>query len=272
MSKIESVKAAAHEILSDYPSGMRFRDLVAAVRATGLDWEGLPQYIQWLPERDSDVFYKPSRGIFALVVSADNAAARSENGILADTEAATESSTSIPIPVLTPPTSPKEQDFYASFADYIVNELDECSRAVSLGGAGFGGKWGTPDVVGVVLPRLRDLYRPPIELVCAEIKIVANAELITAFGQVCSYQLFSHKTYIVVPNDAKDNDLDRLETLCHLFGIGLVLFDKTSVQNPDYRIRLRAQRREPDRFYINEILTHRVFDGLLSQQAIVTED
>ncbi len=157
----------------------------------------------------------------------------------------------------------KEQAFYQSFADYIVNELDECTRAVPLGGNGLGGKWGTPDVISVTLPRFKDVYKLPIEVVSAEIKIVADNELITAFGQACSYQLFSHKTYIVVPNDAKGSDLDRLETLCHSFGIGLVVFDKNSPENPDYRIRVRAYRREPDRFYTNEALSHRLFEELL---------
>jgi hypothetical protein len=67
MSKIEQVKAASVKILEGSPEGKRFKDLIKEVRDTGLDWEGLPQYIQWLPERNPELFYKPSRGIFALV-------------------------------------------------------------------------------------------------------------------------------------------------------------------------------------------------------------
>jgi hypothetical protein len=260
MSKIEQVKAAAWKILEDAPEGMRFKDLIQAVRNTGLDWEGLPQYIQWLPERNADTFYKPSRGIFALTALAS--AAKAEDAIAAEeaqsVDALVDASSGASATVL------KESDFYQSFAEYIVNELDECTRAVSLGGAGFGGKWGTPDVIGVTLPRLRDVYKPPLEVLSAEIKIVADSQLITAFGQACSYQLFSHKSYIVVPNDAKNQDLDRLETLCHSFGIGLVTFNRLSSEIPDYRIRVRAYRREPDRFYVNEILSHSAFEALLN--------
>ena len=37
-----------------------------------------------------------------------------------------------------------------------------------------------------------------------------------------------------------------------LFGIGLVLFDENEPRNPDFAIRVRAQRFTPDMFYVNE--------------------
>jgi len=49
--------------------------------------------------------------------------------------------------------------------------------------------------------------------------------MIEVFGQVCTYKLFRHKAYLVVPKSALKGDLDRLESLCITFGIGLVRFE-----------------------------------------------
>jgi len=48
-----------------------------------------------------------------------------------------------------------------------------------------------------------------------------------------------------------EEDYSRLETLCILFGIGLVLF-KVNPDEPEFQIRVRAQRYSPDMFYVNE--------------------
>ena len=48
-----------------------------------------------------------------------------------------------------------------------------------------------------------------------------------------------------------EEDKDRLESLCMLFGVGLVLFDLDK-DNPNFEIRMRAQRFSPDMFYVNE--------------------
>ena len=46
------------------------------------------------------------------------------------------------------PVKIKEEDFYNSFADWLVNDMEECTKAICLGGNLFKDKWGTPDVVG----------------------------------------------------------------------------------------------------------------------------
>jgi hypothetical protein len=43
----------------------------------------------------------------------------------------------------------REQDLYQPFAQYLIDELEECSKAVPLGGKVFDDKWGTPDVFGI---------------------------------------------------------------------------------------------------------------------------
>jgi hypothetical protein len=55
----------------------------------------------------------------------------------------------------------------------------------------------------------------------------------------------------VEPITLSPADLDRLEALCLLFGVGLVLFTP-DVQNPNFTIRTRAQKFSPDMFWVNE--------------------
>lgn len=145
-----------------------------------------------------------------------------------------------------------ENIFYDSFADYLVNDLEECTKAIPLGGSKFGDKWGTPDVFGIYRFSETDPVRPPIEITTAEIKTDAN-QLIAAFGQACSYKLFSHKVYLVIPEDV-ERDIGRIESLCLKFGLGLILFNKNTPKNPNYNIRTRAVKSEPDYFYVNKYL------------------
>ena len=146
----------------------------------------------------------------------------------------------------------KEDDFYKPFADWLVSELEECSKAIPLGGNKIGGKWGTPDVIGINEPKKSDIIRFSTEIITAEIKLDA-ASLITAFGQACAYRLFSHKVYLVIPKQASQEDIDRLDSLCIIFGIGLILFDSLNKLSPAFEIRVRALKHDPDMFYLNRI-------------------
>lgn len=119
-----------------------------------------------------------------------------------------------------------------------------------VGGSTFKNKWATPDVIGTYKPRKSDPVAFPIELVSAEIKI-DGSQSITAFGQACAYRLFSHKTFIVMPNTISANDLDRLDALCSLYGMGLVIFE-LSPESPNFQMKLKPQRFEPDIFYVND--------------------
>ena len=146
----------------------------------------------------------------------------------------------------------KEEDFYKSFAEYLKygeNCLDECTAAISCEDIKQGGKWENPDVVGVFKPDGKADVNFNPEIISAEIKIDSSQNaLITAFGQACAYRLFSHKVYLAVPESGKN---DRLEALCHIYGIGLVYFDhKIEDINPSiYKRELRAQKHSPDMFY-----------------------
>lgn len=155
-----------------------------------------------------------------------------------------------------------EEYFYQPFADYLKNELEECTKAIKLGGNKFKDKWGTPDVIGVEKSMPSDIFKHEDIIVSAEIKTDTNG-LITAFGQACSYKIFSHKVYILIPKNSSEEDKSRIESLCLIFGIGLILFDSTNVDNPQFEIRVRPIKHEPDSFYVNKYLKQ-IADELLS--------
>ncbi len=193
---------------------------------------------------------KPSRGLFKPVSNGGAEAVK-----LGDTEQVA-------------PTGKKiaEADFYKPFAEWLKNDLDEVTEVASLGGAGLKTKWGTPDVIGVYKPLASNLIKFPLEIVSAEIKIDPLAPVV-AFGQAVAYRLFSAKTYIAMPSSLTEEDQSRLEALCMLFGVGLVLFD-LDVDQPNFSIRVRAQRFSPDMFYVNEFADrlrqhdHEIFEKL----------
>ena len=147
----------------------------------------------------------------------------------------------------------KEEDFYKLFADYLVNDLEECTKAIPLGGNRFQDRWGTPDVIGTYRVFGIGHIQPPTEVISAEIKTDVN-QLITSFGQACSYKLFSHKVYLVIPRDSRMVDIKRIEALCLKFGIGLILFNKNNKENPEFEILTRAMKSEPDYYYLNKYL------------------
>ena len=149
----------------------------------------------------------------------------------------------------------RETDFYQPFADWLVGDREEATRAEPIGGNGAGGKWGTPDVIGLYEARPSDPIKFTTEVVAAEIKIDTQS-LIVAFGQACAYKLFAHRVYIVVPRNSNPNDLKRLDALAGVVGIGLVRFNPDDPENPEFQVMVRAAKHEPDYFYTNDVLSN----------------
>ena len=52
----------------------------------------------------------------------------------------------------------RETDFYTPFAEFLKNDLGECTTAIPLGGRIFGDKWGTPDVIGVEMSNFTSMF------------------------------------------------------------------------------------------------------------------
>ncbi len=232
------IKEKALELLDQFPQGLRYSELHEKISASdsGFKTNTINGNIWNLDTVYPDKVYKPSRGLFRLVKNKP-----------ADVE------TIGPELVSVVQTKVKEDDFYEPFADWLTNEIEEVTLAIALGGNKFKDKWGTPDVIGKRESRRSDIIKGTTDIVSAEIK-TDSLQLITAFGQACAYKIFSNKVYLVVPSKSSDEDLDRLDSLCQIFGIGLVTFDATAPTSPDFRIMMRASRHEPDLFYTNKYM------------------
>jgi|SRR5215216_4491129 len=238
-SRKDAIRSKAIEIIESQPTGIRYSQLVKQIH------EALPEIplntihgnVWNLETKVPDRVAKPARGVYLAAGYAEARAAEPE------------SATAEPAPEA----EVQEEHFYEAFAEWLVNELEECTKAISLGGNRFRDKWGTPDVIGVRAPRQSDIVKPPTEIVSAELKI-DRAGLIVAFGQACAYKLFSHRSYIVVPSESQEEDIARLDVLCRTLGVGLILFDAANPGAPEFEIRVRAARHEPDMFYVNKYL------------------
>jgi hypothetical protein len=230
------IKDKALELLDQFPNGLRYSELHAKISNFGPTFNSntINGSIWNLDAIFPDKVYKPSKGLFRLLKHAPD-----------------DDQCEVPMPVPPPTTKIKEEDYYKPFADWLTNEIQDVTLAIPLGGNKFKDKWGTPDVIGKRESRRSDIIKGPTEIVSAEIKI-DTLQLITAFGQACAYTIFCHKVYLVVPNKSSEEDLDRLDSLCQIFGIGLVSFDATKPSEPDFRIRVSALRHEPDLFYTNK--------------------
>lgn len=230
------IRNLARSIIAANPGGIRYSVLVDKI------WQQTPETPKntihgsvWnLDSLFPNEITKPSRGLFTLIGKSGN-----DNVVVGSTEQVAPTGIRV-----------QESDFYEPFAQWLKNDLGEVTVASSLGGAGLKSKWGTPDVIGIYKPLASNLIKFPIEIVSAEIKIDPQAPVV-AFGQSVAYRLFSTKTYIAMPTSLTEEDQSRLESLCILFGVGLVLFDLNR-DSPQFSIRVRAQRFSPDMFYVNE--------------------
>lgn len=189
-----------------------------------------------------NLIYKPAKGLFRHIKFKEQ-----ENTQIMQSEREPGKETKS----VSPNQKIKEEDFYKPFSDWLVNEVEECTKAIPLGGNKFKDKWGTPDVIGKRTNLPSDIVKSPDEIISAEIKLDTR-DLITAFGQACSYKLFSHKSYIVIPRNSSQDDISRLDSLCLIFGIGLVLFSTENPRETQFEIRVRPIKHDPDMFFVNK--------------------
>jgi hypothetical protein len=241
----QQIQDRAMAVLELHPQGIRWTDLLKTVEAGTPDTphNSVHGALHALLTRRSDEIPKVARGIYKLAKYVDGC--QHIDSYEETPEVIALQSPSLSTQPLT------EQDFYDSFAEWLEDN-DEATVASALGGASLGGKWGTPDVIGVLKPRAQDIFKFEPQIITAEIKSVPNQPVV-AFGQAVAYRLFSHKSYIVIPNTTNDDDMSRLKSLCSIHGVGLVTFtlDKN---NPDYSVIILPVNASPDVFYINNVL------------------
>lgn len=146
----QQIQAQARKILEAEPGGIRWGELHKRICAETPETPPNTVHgdMQHLFSTSPDIV-KMARGTYQLAefVAADDAVATAE-----ETKVVTS-----PVKAATPGAEYlTEHDFYASFAEW-VEENDEATVAAALGGASLGGKWGTPDGIGVLKPRAQDL-------------------------------------------------------------------------------------------------------------------
>jgi hypothetical protein len=118
----ERIVDKAFAALEAAPEGLRYSDLVRQVmKLDGSFKQNTVHGNVWnLDERFPDRIYKPSRGLFRLTkFKAPDTDELKDELIPKQLEKV------------------KEEDFYEPFADWLVNEMEECTKAIVLGGNRF---------------------------------------------------------------------------------------------------------------------------------------
>ena len=130
----ERIKAKALELLEQYPEGLRYSELHAKIlEADGAFKPNTINGCIWnLDAIYPDSVYKPSKGLFRLLKNKPT-----DTDVLIPSIVAAVAASKV-----------KEEDFYAPFADWLKNEIEDVTHAIPLGGNKFKDKWGTPDVIG----------------------------------------------------------------------------------------------------------------------------
>lgn len=228
---VQEIRTIARQIVKSHPEGIRYGQLVTLI----------------LDEHPNTPRNTIEGSVWNLDAQYPNEVHKALRGLFKPGPAGTSDE---PEPESAPQSPLRESMFYEAFADWLKRDLEDATDAASLGGAGLRSKWSTPDVIGVYKSLPSDRIKFPHEIISAEIKIDPQASVV-AFGQAVAYRLFSTKSYIVMPDTISKEDQDRLEALCMLFGVGLVLFSLNPEQ-PDFKIRMRAQRFSPDMYFVNE--------------------
>jgi hypothetical protein len=244
----KQIQDQALAMLERAPGGIRWSELLKDIVAANPDTppnsiRGATHALFSTDER----IEKVARGTYRLAAlgDAEERAAIAEDEAVASTPVEVEAADRTRVTYV-------ESDFYESFAEWLVEVAEEVNAAVALGGSVLRGKWGTPDVIGVLRPRTHDMLKFEPQIVSAEIKIDPNQPVI-AFGQAVAYRLFSHKSYIVVPTITGEDDMGRLKALCSIHGVGLVTFTLDQAA-PDYTTVVLPMQARPDMFYANQML------------------
>ena len=239
----KQIQERAIDVLEQHPDGVRWSDILKLIEVQSPETphNSVHGAVHQLLQSDPKII-KVARGTYQLekYATAQAVEARADDEATATLPVKAEGLKSV-----------TEQDFYESFAEWLI-ENDEATFASALGGSSFGGKWGTPDVIGVLKPRAQDIFKFEPQIVTAEIKAVPGQPVV-AFGQAVAYRLFCHKSYIVVPNTTSSDDMNRLKALCGLHGVGLVTFT-LDVAQPDYVVVVLPAVAAPDMFYVNTML------------------
>mgnify|MGYP001251418473 FL=1 len=118
----ERIKAKALELLEQYPEGLRYSELHAKIlEADGAFKPNTINGCIWnLDAIYPDSVYKPSKGLFRLLKNKPT-----DTDVLIPSIVAAVAASKV-----------KEEDFYAPFADWLKNEIEDVTHAIPLGEIG----------------------------------------------------------------------------------------------------------------------------------------
>lgn len=164
MTSTEKVIHRAIELIDATLPGKRYSDLVREISAAfpGIPVNTIHGSLHKFRTELPPTIYQPSRGLYRAVKYRDEGEQQQAE-----------------VTKKLKQEKIREEDFYDAFGDWLINELEECTKYISVGGNRFKDKWGTPDVVGVREAKRSDIIKPPTEIVSAEIKLDPS-NLITA--------------------------------------------------------------------------------------------
>lgn len=237
------IREIAYDIIKRHSSGIRYSELVNIIHREnpGFNLRTIHAQISGLRNhKDYKDKLEQTPRIYKLKINLENHEAINESG---------EKDKSV---------SEKfdEELFYGQFADFLRDDLSECTLSKTVGKNKRYKKWFTPDVFGYYKVNTTSSFNKDPELVAGELKVTTKYEkLVIASGQATPYLLYCHKSYIAVPEDSEAEALDRIEALCISFDIGLLLFNRNGPQTSEFKIRNRAIRHEPNSAFLNEIGT-----------------
>lgn len=179
----KQIQQIAKQMIISAPGGIRWMQILKAIAAQSPDTppNTIHGAVHALLKRDADII-KVARGtyLFSGNINTEDAAPSEEDIITVQTPSGS--------------STLKEDEFYEPFAEWLREELEEVNYVLPLGGNVFKGKWGTPDVLGVLRPQSFNLIKYEPQIVSAELQIDPAAPIV-GFGQTVAYRLFSHKSY-----------------------------------------------------------------------------
>lgn len=136
--------------------------------------------------------------------------------------------------------------------DHVVQKLANQGRRKT------GGTWTRPDFLVVGYRKFE--YTPGIVLDLETFEVKTSACGIEAVFETAAHSRVSTKSYLAIhrtDEGPSDDDLDRIESECVRFGLGLILFADPEAY-VDWQYRVEPTRQEPDPFTLEEFVQTQV--------------
>ena len=135
---------------------------------------------------------------------------------------------------------------------HVVNQLAFQGRRST------GGTWTRPDFAAIGYRRFD--YTPGIVRDIVTFEVKPSACGVEAVFETAAHSRVATKSYLAIhaPNDGSSTiDLDRIESECVRFGVGLILFPDNAKYD-GWQFRVEPNRQEPDPFNVDEFVSAQI--------------